>query len=263
VPRPFRRVSEIDRANGEQRAAVGDQRLGRELDRVVPASQHRSKAAMVLLRGRQLADRLHRRLLSRRRLLGLAPHGAVIAVIGPDASGKSTVVRELGNWFGEELAVFTAHAAKPPATALTILPRLVSRSARLARPLLSARTAGKAPTAETSEQPAPQKLGPYYNTGQSLAIAYDRQGLLTRLRRLAADGVLVITDRYPTPWLGGVIDGAQLDPQALSSAGHPGLARLARHENRLYQHLPGPDIVANLQVSLDRALERNAGRADG
>ena len=63
----------------------------------------------------------------------LVPHagGMIIALVGPKATGKSTISRELATRLGLHLDVLRIHAGKPPATALTLLPRLLVPAARL------------------------------------------------------------------------------------------------------------------------------------
>ncbi len=45
--------------------------------------------------------------------------GAVIAFVGPEATGKSTLVRETQQWLGSAFATQAVHVGKPPSTWLT------------------------------------------------------------------------------------------------------------------------------------------------
>ncbi len=62
--------------------------------------------------------------------------GAVIAIVGPDASGKSTMVGEAAQWLGNVFRVQTAHLGKPPSAWLTLVPNLLLRFMRVVTPQL-------------------------------------------------------------------------------------------------------------------------------
>ena len=51
-----------------------------------------------------------------------ATGGVVIAFVGPEATGKSTLVQATANWLGTAFDVRSAHLGKPPPTWLTLLP---------------------------------------------------------------------------------------------------------------------------------------------
>jgi thymidylate kinase len=268
-----------------RRSAVVERwRLGRQVERSLAPYRLRPPLLASLIRATLLA----RRLVRGRRSLGLAPRGAVIAVIGPDASGKSTTVREFGAWLGSDLSVLTAHAGKPPASAITLLARKTARLARRVQRLsifpsfltfprsflafprsflaFPPSLVGKGPGDRSESSPAPGPLsgrGLAVQVVRSLMLAGDRWRLLTRAAALASDGVTVILDRYPTAEPGGLLDSAQLDPETLTAAGHRLAALLARFENRLYRRLPPPDIVVRLHLPLEVALQRNATRTEG
>ena len=252
------------RALRRRSAVVERWRIGRQLARSLAAYRMQPLLIGAAARGIAIAGALWRRLLGRRRRLGLVPRGAVIAVIGPDASGKSTTVRELGAWFGTELAVLTSHAGKPPTSALTILPRTAARLVRAARHLLPASRREAATDPPTRVDGAPRTgLRLYGSALRSLLLAVDRWRLLNRAAGLAAAGAIVVLDRYPTAEPGGVLDSAQLDPEALAVSANPAASLLARLEHRIYQRMPPPDNVVRLRLSLAAALERNAARTEG
>ncbi|MEO7838770.1 MAG: hypothetical protein ABIU06_05420, partial [Anaerolineales bacterium] len=51
--------------------------------------------------------------------------GAVIAIVGPEATGKSTLLAEIRKWLNEHYAVYQIHAGKPKSTLLTFIPNLL------------------------------------------------------------------------------------------------------------------------------------------
>src|SRR5438034_228733 len=96
--------------------------LGRALaSRLRPHLRHRAPLATVL-RTRHLCTTLWRAVRRQRRAETLLSGGAVMGVVGSDASGKSTLVREVSRWLGQFLSVATVHGGKPPPTPVTLAP---------------------------------------------------------------------------------------------------------------------------------------------
>ena len=181
----------------------------------------------------------------------LASGGALIAFVGPEATGKSTLVHETAGWLGGTFEVATAHLGKPPSTWLTFLPNLALPLLRQAAPQQRMSRVAGAP--ET-----PGRVSLLYAV-RSVLLAWDRRALATRVRRRAAAGGLVICDRYPSPIV-GAMDSARLKP-----ADRPGrksrlLGLLAALENRIYRQMPPPDLVIRLTVPVEVALQRNKDR---
>jgi hypothetical protein len=62
--------------------------------------------------------------------------GAVIAFVGADATGKSTLIAETARWLGDVFAVRTVHAGKPPSSWLTLPINVILPLARRCMPKL-------------------------------------------------------------------------------------------------------------------------------
>src|SRR5262249_13983813 len=159
------------------------------------------------------------------------------------ASGKSTLVAETTEWLAQAFRVSSAHLGKPPSAWLTLLPNLAQWLARLAAPRLGAslREAGR-------EGQGPHRPGLLFQL-PAVLLAWDRRSLAVRRSRKAAQGWLVVCDRYPSAVVGAA-DSARL-------AGHQGGAEqgwlracLARLESRLYRGVPPPDVVIRLTAPL-------------
>ena len=75
----------------------------------------------------------------------------------------------------------------------------------------------------------------------------------------AANGVIVLSDRYPSVERGAV-DGAQLGHDDGPAPAGAVRRRLAALEARQYREIPPPDLVVYLTAPLEVALERNRER---
>lgn len=183
--------------------------------------------------------------------------GAVIAFVGGDATGKSTLVLETARWLARAFPVRTVHAGKPPASWLTAPVRIAWL---LFRPLRA--RLGRAPVAggpgdgRTGQKPS------LLRAIQATTLAWDRRRLLIRARRHALEGDVVICDRYPSDEV-GAMDSPRLSEQPRKHGPKVALHNwLARTERRLYAQIPPPDIVVRLAVSLETARQRNLSRPD-
>jgi thymidylate kinase len=232
--------------------------LGRRLrHQLRPYARH--SAARAWLTGvSTYLSMLSRRLLASQRDKALLSGGAVIAFVGPEASGKSTLLAELSQWLGHDLAVARVHAGKPPATFLSALPNLLVPALRLLLPE-SRSTRVEADQASSVRRERPQPGYPLLFGIRSVLLAYDRRSLLVRAFSQAANGTIVLCDRYPS--LGsGAPDGPQLSHFPLPP-GRGSLRRLlARVEASLYRDIPPPDMVLQLSVPLEVAVLRNETR---
>ncbi len=200
---------------------------------------------------------------SRGRAKRLSPSagGAVIAFVGPEATGKSTLLADAEGWLGAHFTVRRVHAGKPPSTFLTAVPNLLLPALRSLFPgQRSTRvTATLAPDLEAPASTPSDKQFPMLFGIRSVLLAYDRRALLTRAYASAASGAIVLSDRYPSVERGAV-DGAQLGHEHAPAPGGTVRRRLAALEARLYRDIPPPDLVVYLTAPLEVALERNRER---
>jgi thymidylate kinase len=186
---------------------------------------------------------------------GLTPiaGGAVIAFVGPEASGKSTLADKIRTWLRGHYTVERIHAGKPPGTLLTALPNLMVPLMRRLAPSVRSTTV-EARIASSEKPPAVSTLFAL----RSVSLAWDRRALLLKAHANAARGRIVLSDRYPSR--PGAIDGPQL-ARILGSPHHSAWLRwLARLESRLYTDIPRPDLVIYLSAPLDTTLARNLAR---
>ncbi len=177
--------------------------------------------------------------------------GALIAFVGPEASGKSTLVAATNDWLRPAFRIHALHTGKPPSTPLTVVPNFLAPLLRRVMPQYRTTTFGR-----TASPPGRQGLGFWLYTMRCLGLAFDRWLLLRRAGRLRDGGAVVVCDRYPTAWP-GYVDGALLD----AAYAHGRMSRrLARAERRLYEGIPRPDLLIVCRLPLAEALRRNAAR---
>jgi thymidylate kinase len=182
----------------------------------------------------------------------------VIAFVGPEATGKSTLISEIRSWLGEHFAVEQIHAGKPKASLLGIIPKMLMPALRAALP--SYRSSHVEAEFVSEELTLKQdKVFPLIFGIRSVLLAYDRRKLLTRAYTHAANGNLVLCDRYPNRRK-GTPDSPQLSHLLIEPERHPIHTWLADLEDRLYQEIPPADLVISLSVPVEVALIRNRNR---
>jgi thymidylate kinase len=175
--------------------------------------------------------------------------GLVVAVIGADGSGKSTVTADLRRWFAPKFDTLPVYfgSGDGPSSVLRAPLRAVRRLAlgpkrgveRKARTVARHRRAAGAARAVWA-----------------LTLAREKDRKLRRAGRARTRGLLVIADRYPQNQMSGTTDGPLLaawreSPNAL-------LRRLGRLEARPYERAARepPDLVLRLNVDVDNARRR-------
>lgn len=206
---------------------------------------------------------LRRRVGTKRKNKRLRTGGAVIAFVGAEATGKSTLVAETACWLGSTFSLKVVHAGKPPATVLTapaswLLPLIRRRFSSLRTNTLD----GHIGSADGERQASGKKRGAaaLVYAMRAVILAWERRQLLVRARRDAANGDLVICDRYPSDTVGAMDSPRLPEPQDQDGLVGAITAGLARLEQRLYRQIAPPDTVLRLHVSIDTAQRRNRER---
>ena len=191
---------------------------------------------------------------------GMSPQsgGAVIAIVGPEATGKSTLLSEMRSWLSEHFAVTQIHAGKPKSTLFTFLPNLLVPALRF---LLPGFRSSRIETERASEEhvQSSTKVFPIISAFRSVLLAYDRRALLARAFAKSSNGAIVLCDRYPSLSPGSP-DGPQLSLFPIPEDKYPIQAKLSRIEKKIYEEIPPPDLVVLLTVPIEVAILRNRNR---
>jgi len=205
------------------------------------------------LTGMSMLRMLTNRIVHNQKHMWFLGGGRVIALIGPQAVGKSTLGNAARDWLGEELSVQLVHVGKPPRTLLTWLPSKLIPMFKRMRPeeTTIALEAGNSGERATSF--------PLSYVVRKLMLAWERQRLLRRTFRRAGTGGIVITDRYPSD-AAGAIDSPSFDLATVAAEPSKLKRTLMNWELRLYSLINAPDFVIELRVPVDEAIQRNIGR---
>ena len=233
--------------------------LGRRVRAELRAYARRGRARAWFVEARAFAHKAVSRSRGSRTRLSPAAGGAVVAFVGPEATGKSTLLSDAESFLGAHFTVRRVHAGKPPSTLLTVLPNLLLPALRSLFPGQRSTKITASKVSETDERGG--TVGPYpvLFAIRSVLLAHDRRALLTRAYASAANGAIVLSDRYPSVER-GALDGVQLGHGHVP-APVGGVRRwLAAREARLYRTIPPPDFVLYLTAPLEVALERNRSR---
>ncbi len=180
-----------------------------------------------------------------------APSSAMaplIAVIGCDGSGKSTVCEHILEWIGRYGPAGTVHLGKQAGNVGRSLGRLPLVGAAMER-LIRRKSDDVNDRIKEDKQPS---LFPALVIS---AFTLRRRRRFKRMLALRQRGLIVVTDRFPQLEIPGAYDGPGF-PEA-SQGSRPVLA-LARHEHAIFEWMANhrPDLVLRLNVDLDTACAR-------
>jgi thymidylate kinase len=190
-----------------------------------------------------------------------APQGGLlVALVGPDGAGKSTLVRELTRWLSREadvVALYGGSGSGPvslPRLALQKVGNVVRFRSQRGAHGRSSTSANRAADAEPARQRAGVRAVAY--ALWALSLARERRRNVRRARRARDRGKVVIADRFPQTQFSGLNDGPKLE------AWRQHQVRLFRWASALERSayrsvdLSPPDLVVKLQLPADVALER-------
>ena len=209
-----------------------------------------------------LVGMFHKKLKKQKGNKVLLSGGAMISIVGADATGKSTLVSETSRWLRRNFVLKTIHAGKPPATALTVPINILLRFYRLLKGRSKSKKSKPAMAGADSIQETEEikGLNSLIYAVRAVGLAWDRRSLLLKAKRAVANGEIVVCDRYPTQAV-GMMDSPRLKINSSQKGLIPTLwNRLAKMEQSIYRQIPPPDIVLRLRVSLEIAKKRNASR---
>lgn len=173
--------------------------------------------------------------------------GTVLALIGSDGSGKSSVTSTLHSWLAGKVDVLPVYFGSG-----------AGRSSILRWPLKQALSVvRRRPSPSQIDSPARRERElSLSRVIWALTLAHEKRSKLRRVERARERGFVVVCDRYPQTDVAGVSDGPLLG-RWKESPSRPRRA-LARWEEGVYElaAVIAPDLVIRLQVTPDTAKAR-------
>lgn len=190
--------------------------------------------------------------------------GVIIAVLGSDGAGKSTLVAEMTRWLAWKTDVVPLYfgSGDGPASLLRRLLGALSHFYHLASGRSGARRA-HSPLASRDAARRPAGMRRLFQMCWALALAREKRHRLATARRARDRGRIVICDRFPQSQIPGTTDGPLL--HQWSAHRNRILSWLSRWESCAYARCAAcpPDLVLKLCVSPQAASERKPGMDAG
>lgn len=198
------------------------------------------------------------RLWKSKRGMAFRSGGAVIAFVGPEATGKSTLISQMEGWLSDHFMVARVHSGKPNSSLVSVLPNLLLP---VLRSMLPKYRSGyiEAEYNSSGGIEKSEKLYPLLFALRSVLLAFDRRLVLRRAFRLASNGTIVLCDRYPS-LQSGAADSPQLHHLPVDFSRYSLRRLAAKLEMRFYNEIPLPDMVVLLSVPIEVAILRNNSR---
>lgn len=192
----------------------------------------------------------------------LPPHnGFVVAFVGSDGSGKSTVTREITGWLAQQAPVTQLYfgtgdgPVSPPRRVLRRIGALVVRWKKQIRNAAPSEPSPES-TAEPETRVTPGITRTVWRIAWALLVAHEKKRRLATMLRARRDARIVVCDRYPQAETLGYNDGPLLG----GWIEHPRrfLRALAKHELAIYRSFARypPDLVVKLHVTPAVAAQR-------
>lgn len=175
----------------------------------------------------------------------LAP---LIAIIGTDGSGKSTVSEHVAQWITRYGPAGQAHLGKQSGNIARAMAKWPLIGPSIDRAIRS-KVDGVNDRIKKDMQP---KLLPSLVIS---AFTLRRRRRFQRMLAMRKQGLIVVTDRFPQVEIPGAYDGPGFPD---TTHGSWAVVRLARYERRVFGWMASykPDLVLRLNVSLDVACQR-------
>ena len=166
----------------------------RLLNILVPFARQPQMVDSFLKFSRRVTIPLANRVFRRELRMHINNGGLLVAIVGGDGAGKTTVVEEVYKWLSRNFEVHKFHMGKPNWSFPTILIRGI---------LKIGRTLGFYPYARAEYQytnnPDSQVFPGYPSLIRGICTAHDRHITYRKARCFATNGGVVLLDRFPIP----------------------------------------------------------------
>jgi thymidylate kinase len=226
-------------------------RSGHQLQKALRGCRRRPRGVDIWLQfWRRLTMAAAGRLLRKTPRKRMKNGGMLVAFVGGDGAGKTTIIEAISDWLSPRFATRKFHLGKPSWSWLTVLIRSALKAGRVL---------GLYPFSKVSlefrDEEAPVTFPGYPTLFRAVCTARDRSRSYLKARRQADRGVFVICDRFPLPRTISM-DGPQI---AWMTRGLPE-RRLVRSlgalESGYYRSIQAPDLLFVLRANPETAVER-------
>jgi thymidylate kinase len=207
--------------------------------RSLPVAYLRRLGMSVLKKATRLRQRIDQTTPLRMRMQGPAP---IIAFVGSDGAGKSTVTADLRKWLSWKTDCHTVYFGSK------------DESFRTAQRLVARFRKKKSPRRHGASEAKPKKPS-FWQAFRAAHAAYLRLRNQRWAERMTARGQIVIADRLPQFEVAGIYDG----PSGIDPRQAPLLARpFYWYEARATARLAGlrPNLIVRMTVPFDVAVAR-------
>ena len=181
--------------------------------------------------------------------------GIIVALLGPDGSGKSTLIAGLNQALSKKIQTRTLYmgAGKGPSSILRYPLILAARLKKRGK-----RTGARALKAEPGSSKK-SILSDIYRFLWAVSLAHEKKVKLRRAARARKNGIFVLADRYPQTSIVGYNDGPLLSD--LRECRWSVLRRIAEWEYSVYdlKSAPKPDLVIKLVADQTLLSTRRPG----
>lgn len=222
-------------------------KVGEQLQKVLQSNARYPHSTDVLVKfTRRLWQPIERRVFGRKPRNRFANGGLLIAVVGGDGAGKTTLVEEIYSWLSGKFEVTKVHMGKPSWSLATILIRGILKLGNLV---------GLYPFEGDIYEESQQPHGlPWF--ARAVCTARDRYLTYVQARQLSSNGKLVLCDRF-TFLDFMAMDSLQCEQAIISlKKGHWFHKLLAKWERSYYEQIELPDMLIVLKVEPEVAVQR-------
>ena len=172
----------------------------------------------------------------------------LIAIIGTDGSGKSTVCEHIVEWISSYGPASRVHLGKQSGNIGRALARLPLVGAAMDRQI-------RRKSDDVNERIKANLQPSLFPALVISAFTLRRRFRFKRMLALRKRGFIVVTDRFPQVGIPGAYDGPGFPD---TQRGSRLVVRLARYEHAMFEWMAShrPDLVLRLNVDLDTACMR-------
>lgn len=227
-------------------------KVGQKVQNALKAYSRRTQFRDINLKlWRRLKSGFQQRLFKRVPKRRLAAGGMIIAIVGGDGAGKSTVVNELYSWLSKDFQTIKVHLGKPDWSLTTISVRAILKIGGL----IGIYPYFNSPNLNSHDSKPSISSGVYPWMLREICTARDRYHTYVKAKRFAINGGLVICDRFPLSQI-KLMDGPAIEQVINTKETIRFPKYLISLENNYYIPIIPPELLLVLRVNPEIAVQR-------